>query len=154
MLAARTVSPGQAGTGGRTVMEKHRKPKQAENTRTQRQLLSREQLSISREADYIIQRAQESDARIVSLGALVLFSTQSGDAWILDTEDELALCLTRLGERQPFRIIETQTNFSIEWTANYRIEDEGFVVIEQSGQIRTIFGYPTHEILRAIQRAR
>lgn len=135
-------------------MGKRRKPKQAKNARTQRQLLSREQLSISREADYIIQRAQESDARIVSMGALVLFSTQSGDAWILDTEDELALCLARLGERQPFRIIETQTNFNIEWTANYRIEDEGFVVIEQSGQVRTIFGYPTREISRAIQRAR
>lgn len=132
-------------------MEKRKKPKQARNARTQKQLLSRDQISISREADYIIQRAQRSDARIVRLGELVLFSTQSGDAWLLDIGDGLALCLAVSGERQPFRIIETPTNFGIEWSANYRIESERFVVIEQSGQVRAIVGYPTHEILQAVK---
>jgi len=132
-------------------MGKRKKPKQARNVQAQKQLSSRDQVSISREADYIVQRAQESDARIVKLGALVLFSTQSGDAWLLDTEGGLALCLARMGERQPFRIIESATNFSIEWAANYRIEGERFVVIEQSGRVRTIIGYPTREILRAIR---
>ena|SRR3990172_8953132 len=130
-------------------MGKRKKPKQARNVRTQKQLLNREQISISREADYIVQRAQEGEARIVRLGALVLFSTLSGDAWLLDIEDELALCLARSGEKQSFRIIETPTNFGIEWTANYRIEGEGFVVIEQTGQVRTIIGYPVNEILQA-----
>ena len=115
--------------------------------------MSQEQINISREADYIVQRAQESDVRIVRLGALVLFSTQSGDAWLLDTEDELSLCLARSGKRQAFRIIESQTNFSIEWAANYRIEGERFVVIEQSGQVRTILGYPIRDILQTVRQA-
>ena len=134
-------------------MRKRKKTKQVKNAPTQTQLLSQEQTNISREVDYIIQRAQEHDARIVRLGTLVLFSTQTGDAWILDAEDELALCLVRSGERQPYRIIETSTNFGIEWAGNYYIEGERFLVTESSGQVRTIFGYPTREILRALQQA-
>lgn len=38
-------------------MGKRRKPKQAKNTRTHKQLLGREQIGITREANYIIQRA-------------------------------------------------------------------------------------------------
>lgn len=129
-------------------MGKRRKSKPARSKRTQRQVLSRDQVCISREAEYIIQKAQVNDARIVKLGGLILFSTQSGDAWLLDPEDALALCLARSRERQSFRIIETPTNFGIEWTVNYRIEDEGFIVIDQAGQERTIIGYPTHEILQ------
>lgn len=132
-------------------MRKHKKSKQARNVQTQKHLLRQEQVSISKEADYIIQRAQESDTRIVRLGVLVLFSTVSGDAWLLDIEDGLALCLAKEGERQPFRIKETPTKFNIEWVANYRIEDEKFVVIERSGQARTIIGYPTREIAQAIR---
>lgn len=133
----------------RNGMGKRRRSKPARSNQTQRQVLSQDQVSISREAEYIIRKAQGKDARIVRLGGLVLFSTQCGDAWLLDTEDELALCLARLGERQPFRIIETPTNFGIEWAANYRIEGERFIVIEQTGQERTIIGYPTHEILQS-----
>jgi hypothetical protein len=82
---------------------------------------------------------------------LILFSTETGDAWILDPEDSLALCLARDGDRQPFTVTETATNFGIEWNAEYRIEGDRFIVAEQSGRIRTIIGYPTREILRAVR---
>lgn len=113
--------------------------------------MNQEEINISREADYIIQQAQQGDVRIVRLGSLVLFSSQSGDAWLLDTEDGLALCLAKLGERQPFRIVETATNFSIEWAAHYQIAGKSFVVIESSGQVRRIIGYPTPELMQAIR---
>ena len=48
---------------------------------------------VLREVDYIVGRAAESDARVVTLGQLVFFSTQTGDAWLLDPEDHLALPL-------------------------------------------------------------
>lgn len=130
-------------------MGKRKKPKQARNSRTQKQFLSREQIRLSKETDYIIQRAQEGESRIVKLGGLILFSARSGDAWLLDIEDNLALCLAILGERQPFHIIENATNFSIEWAAKYQIDGEKFVVTVQSGQVRTIIGYPTYEILQS-----
>jgi hypothetical protein len=131
-------------------MGKRKKPQQVKNSRAQQQLLGREQINISREAEYIIKRAQEGEMRVVRLGALVFFSAQSGDAWLLDVEDGLALCLARSGERQSFRIVETPANFSIEWAAHYLIQGEMFVVMEPSGQARTIIGYPTREILQAV----
>ena len=93
-------------------------------------------------------------ARIVNLGPLVLFSTGTGDAWLLDPEDGLALCLARDGEEQPFTVIETPANFSIEWNADYHIDGDVFVVAERSGQVRSILGYPTEELLQAVRRAR
>ena len=36
------------------------------------------------EARYIQRRAAGHESRIVSIGQLVLFSTETGDAWLLD----------------------------------------------------------------------
>ena len=61
---------------------------------------------VLREVDYIVARAAESDARVVTLGRLVFFSTQTGDAWLLDPEDHLALRLANDGGRLPVQIVE------------------------------------------------
>lgn len=42
-----------------------------------------------------------------TLGPLLFFSTETGDAWVLDPADHLALCLARDGEPLPANIIET-----------------------------------------------
>lgn len=55
------------------------------------------EISIAREADYIVARAMAGDARVVSLRPLVFFSTVTGDAWLLDAEDSLALPLAAAG---------------------------------------------------------
>ena len=46
-------------------------------------------MRVTQEAQYIVRRAREHDARVVTLGQLVFFSTDSGDAWLLDPEDAL-----------------------------------------------------------------
>ena len=107
---------------------------------------------VLREVDYIIRRAAESDARVVTLGQLVFFSTETGDAWLLDPEDHLALCLARDGSRLPVQIVETATRFAIEWPASYRFEDDAFIVTDGSG-MRVILGYPIADLLAAEQRA-
>lgn len=96
-------------------MAKRKRVAKSKPPQTHRQVLTRGQISITREVDYIIQRTQDNDARVVMLGSLVLFSTDTGDAWILDPQDNLALCLARDGERQLFTITETAANFGIEW---------------------------------------
>lgn len=90
---------------------------------------------------------------MVTFGQLVLFSTETADAWMLDPEDGPALCLARDGETQPFTIKETENTFSIEWNVDYRIDGNLFIVTERSGRIRSIFGYPTEEIARAARQA-
>jgi hypothetical protein len=130
------------------------KRKKPDSSRVKRQALSREQISITGEARYIVERARNFDARIVTLGPLVLFSTETGDAWMLDPQDELALCLALEGEEQSFTIVETSADFSVEWGASYHIDGDKFVAISQPDRIQVFFGYPTAEISRAIRRAR
>ncbi len=94
--------------------------------RRKQRLLSREQISMKREADYIIKRAQLYESRVVLINGLIFFSGQTGDAWILDPEDHLALCLVRDGERQDFSILETPKKFQIAWEGQYYIEGDTF----------------------------
>lgn len=109
-------------------------------------------MSIVGEARYIISLAKKSDARIVTLGSLLLFSTETGDAWMLELGENLALCLARDGQEQPFTIKEDSEQFAIEWNAQYSIDGDAFTVIEASGQIRTILGYPTVYISNVVRQ--
>ncbi len=104
---------------------------------------------IRREIHYITRLAQAMDSRIVTVGNLVLFSTRTGDAWLLDPEDDLALCLCREGKGQPVRIVDGPESFGIEWTANFTIEGAAFIVREPLGSVVVIHGYPTVEIAAA-----
>ena len=121
--------------------------------RRSQRVLQREQISITGEADYIIRCAANHETHILTLGPLVFFSTGTGDAWMLDPQDGLALCLARDGDRQPFVITETQAQFAVEWNSDYQIEGGLFVVSErESGRTRTIMGYPVQEILKATRK--
>jgi hypothetical protein len=120
--------------------------------RRKKRLLHPEEVSINKEADYIIKKAQVRDSHVVRLGGLVFFSTQTGDAWVLDPVDNLALCLARDGERQEFSILETATNFQIVWEGQYHIDGEAFAVFTKDGRGRTILGYPTGEIENSISK--
>src|SRR5580692_3377304 len=53
------------------------------------------------EVRYIQRRAADRDGRIVTIGQLVLFSTETGDAWLVDPADQLAARLAREGENEP-----------------------------------------------------
>src|ERR1700747_1005308 len=64
-------------------------------------------------------RAARQDGRIVTVGQLILFSTQTGDAWLLDKEDGLATPLARDGDPELVHIEETDANFTIEWKGHY-----------------------------------
>ncbi|MFQ5707100.1 MAG: YecA family protein [bacterium] len=112
------------------------------------EIRTQEEINMQQEAKYIINCALQSDARLVQLESLLFFSTHTGDAWLLDTDDNLALCLMQDFEEQEYVINETLENFSIEWEASYHIKGNAFIVCKKSGQIRTIVGYPTKEILR------
>ena len=101
------------------------------------------------EIDYIQRRAAEHDGRFVTVGPLILFSTDTGDAWLLDPADHLAARLARDGDPEPIYFEETDTNFAIGWRGNYSIEGNAFIYIESdSGRIVTILGYPTRRLAR------
>ena len=96
---------------------------------------------------YIQRRAGNHDGRIVVIGQLVLFSTDTGDAWLLDRSDQLAARLARNGETEPVEIEETDTAFTIGWKGSYRLDGPAFVYSDrETGRVVTILGYPTDKI--------
>jgi cell division topological specificity factor MinE len=96
---------------------------------------------------YILARAAENDGRIVTVGQIILFSTEAGDAWLLDPSDQLAARLAHEGDPEPFHIEENETTFTIDWKGRYRIEGDAFVYMDrETGRLATIHGYPTHKL--------
>ena len=99
------------------------------------------------EVRYIQRRAANHDGRIVIIGQLMLFSTDTGDAWLFDRSDQLAARLARNGETEAVHIEQTDTAFTIGWKGSYRLDGPAFVYSDQeTGRVVTILGYPTKSL--------
>ena len=102
---------------------------------------------LAEEIDYIQCRAAEHDGRLVTVGPLVLFSTDTGDAWLLDPVDHLAARLARDGDPEELYFQETDTSFAIGWKGNYQILADAFVFTDRlTARVTTILGYPTRRL--------
>jgi len=122
---------------------------------TQVRQLSRAEVWILAEADYIVARAAAGEGRVVSLEPLVFFSTTTGDAWLLDAQDSLALCLAREAAQLPVTITgETPERFAIEWGGTFQIKGDVMTFADNEGGVPTISRYPIREITEALRRAR
>ena len=108
------------------------------------QIIGGRDFRLADEVRYIQRQAANQHGRIVTVGLLILFSTETGDAWLLDPADRLAARLARDGEGEPIHIEETDTTFAIGWKGRYRIEGPAFIYFDQNtGRVATILGYPT-----------
>jgi len=102
---------------------------------------------LAEEIGYIQGRAAERDGRLVTVGPLVLFSTATGDAWLLDPSDHLAARIARDGDPEELYFEETDTRFAIGWKGNYQIDGDAFVFIDRdTARVTTILGYPTRRL--------
>jgi len=87
-------------------------------------------------------RAAEHDSRIVSIGQLVLFSSECGDAWMLDPSEHLAVRLHSDGHPEPIHVEDTETTFAVPWMGQYRIVGPAFLYTDRdSRRATTMFGY-------------
>lgn len=120
--------------------------------RTSATRLATQEMSIRGESAHVVERAARGEARIVTLGPLLFFSTQTGDAWMLDPADHLALRLAKDGVPLPAGIVETVDTYAIEWNASYALDGAIFKVIEGPSRETRVIGYPVEEIQRAIRR--
>ncbi len=114
---------------------------------------NRPRLQLAAEIRSIQRRAAAHDGRVVTVDQLVLFSTETGDAWLLDPSHHLAARLARGGDPQSIAFEETDTSFQIAWTGNYRLDGPAFVYTDRhSRRLSTIIGYPTHLLAAAERR--
>ena len=63
-----------------------------------RQVVDGKGFRLADEIAYIQDKAADHDGRIVTIGQLILFSTDTGDAWLLDVTDQLPARLARDGD--------------------------------------------------------
>ena len=104
-------------------------------------------LRLADEVRSIQRRAANHDGRVVTIGQLVLFSTETGDAWLLDPADQFAAQLARDGDPEPVHITENDTIFAIGWKGRYGIEGDAFIYVDSdTGRVSTILGYPTDQL--------
>jgi|SRR5437868_6782707 len=109
--------------------------------------IERDVFRIADEIEYIRRRATEHDARVLTIGPVALFSTETGDAWLLEPADHLAVRIARDGVPEHFHFEETDTRFGIGWKGKYEMDGDAFVYIDdESGRITTILGYPTRKL--------
>src|SRR5215510_897662 len=123
------------------------------NTRIKRgpgkRMVDGKSFRLADEVRYIQRRAADHTGRVISIGQLILFSSKSGDAWLLDPSDQLAARLARDGDPEPFHIEENDTTFTIDWKGSYRIEGAAFVYMDrETGRLATIHGYLTHKLIQ------
>ena len=112
------------------------------------QIVDGRSFRLADEVRYIQRRAADHDSRIVTIGQLVLFATQTGDAWLLDPADQLALRLAQDGNSEAIHIEESDTTFAIAWKGRYRIEGPAFIYSDRdTGRTTTILGYPTDKLV-------
>ena len=111
---------------------------------------NRRRLRLADEIRYIQRRAAARDGRVVTANQLVLFSTETGDAWLLDPSDHLAARLDRDGDPEPIAFEETETAFKIAWPGSYRLNGPAFIYTDRhSRRVSTILGYPTHLLAKS-----
>jgi len=118
-----------------------------------RRIVTRQEMCIADEVEHIRACAAAGESHIVMLGSPVFFSTETGDAWLLDLHDRLAACVMSDGQPLAVAITETETNFSIAWSGHYAVRGSAFVITEASGRITAYGDYPVQAIARASRSA-
>ena len=79
-----------------------------------------------------------------------------GDAWMLDPDDNMALCVAWRGAVQPREIVDVGRQIEILWDGTYEIDGATFVVDTDHRDIgrRAILGYPMTQLQEFIGRTR
>ena len=92
-----------------------------------KRLLDGKSFHLADEVRYIQRRAARHDGRVVSIGQLILFSTETGDAWLLDPSEQLAARLAHDGDPAPRHIEETDATLGVGWKGPNRIEGAALI---------------------------
>lgn len=111
--------------------------------------------SVRVEVEKIQESAGAKKAAVLALGVFVLFSTASGDAWLLEVTDMDAIQVARGGEKLAVQIEENPETIEFNWTHKFDVKNKQFVLTsykDKSEDIRE--DYPTHTILSTVKKIR
>jgi hypothetical protein len=112
------------------------------------------------DCEIILRAAREGVDKVIVTNAgelpipLVMFASQQ-DAWLLDPEDNLALCLMFHGEEQKRVFEDSEREIRIGWDGTYALDGDAFVVKTDHPLVgeRVILGFPLEELRKCIDKA-
>lgn len=116
--------------------------------------------ALDAECEIILRAAHEGIDKIIVTGPeilpvpFVLFASQ-GDAWLLDPDENLALCLMFHGQAMERVFRDSARQIEIAWDGSFRLDGEGFAVQTEHPAIgtRVILGYPLDDLRPHLDRA-
>jgi hypothetical protein len=84
---------------------------------------------------------------------LVVFTTTDGDAWLLEPNDELVMCLCWHGKARPYRIRDEGREVEMQWDGEFELRGAFFEVFTELPEIgsRLIAGYPTDALRKCLE---
>lgn len=116
---------------------------------------------LKQECDAISRAEIDGEVRLVltepelGVGPFIAFSTGVGDAWLLDPEDQLAMCLVWRSRRIDPDLKEDPKRIMIGWHGAYEILGDMFRIESDQPEIgtRAVGGYPMEGIRTMIDKA-
>jgi len=119
--------------------------------------------SLTAEINAIVEAELAGEVRIVLTGPeatttqpFVLFSTGTGDAWMLEPLQDRAVCLVWHGQRQSPLVVDLPTRIEITWDGTFELRGDFFVVATEHPEIgsRAIAGFPLDQLRSALEASR
>lgn len=112
------------------------------------------------ECDLIVRAAREGGSKIIVTGPevlpvpFILFASQ-GDAWLLEPEDDLAICLMFRGQEMPRVFRDSEQQIAIAWDGDFKLDGDAFAVRMENPMVgtRVILGYPLDELRAHLDKA-
>lgn len=117
--------------------------------------------TIRAECEAIVAAELRGDVKVVvtkpgpACPPFVVFSTGIGDAWLLEPDEQLAMCLLWHGEREVIEVSEDPSRIEVAWDGGYELLGDFFHVDTDNPKIgeRAIAGYPLKAVRKALDGA-
>ncbi len=114
-----------------------------------------EQITLSGTVTELQETAARKEKVLKELGVFILFSTEEGDAWLLETTDMDGVQVADHGEKIDVEIEENSETIEINWSHSFSIKNKKFITTSYADRTEKQWeGYPAHAIFAAIKRIR
>lgn len=110
--------------------------------------------TLSAEISKLQQKVVEKNAVMWTKGVFVFFSTEKGDAWVLEASGMDALQVAVAGRQIEVDVAQTDDAIEVTWSHQFMIRKD-FTVMDYADQSRTVFAdYPAARIRALLSKAR
>ena len=110
-------------------------------------------LTLMGNVEKIQSAAVEKKQHIIEIGVFILFSTSTGDSWLLELTDSDCIQLADKGKIIEASINESPEVIEVDWSHTFSITNKQFEIVGHKDKRKQVLAqYPTMEIAAAIKR--